>query len=198
MKPKNLLGKLIGDQTYFLKYNKNPSAHKYKGDDFENKAVEILSGLNYKFSIERVGKSNDKGIDFKGTWAISSPFNVIGQCKCIQTKVPVNIIREMEGILQDFNGRNKTVFVGVIVSNNNLSPQSNISFQNSLQPLIFIWLKQQYLKDQNINFDEYLVNSFFTNNSLNAIEPKLGTATKWISNSRKMVYPTTKKDISTW
>lgn len=91
------------DLASFLKYatkvNLNPNTNVYKGTRYEYQVVDALK--RYNFSLVRIGRSNDLGIDLIGTWKLpgstkQQPIElpVIVQCKA--SKAGPKMIREVE------------------------------------------------------------------------------------------------------
>lgn len=84
----------------FLKYaeaaNLSPTSTVYRGTHYEYTVAETLERL--AFSLTRVGRASDLGIDLLGSWALPSrpkPLNVLVQCKAEAPKP--SMIRELEG-----------------------------------------------------------------------------------------------------
>ncbi|KAH0368121.1 hypothetical protein KCU65_g4107, partial [Aureobasidium melanogenum] len=84
----------------FLNYaetaNLSPTSTVYRGTHYEYTVLEALSRL--AFSLTRVGRASDLGIDLLGSWALPShpkPLNVLIQCKAEAPKP--SMIRELEG-----------------------------------------------------------------------------------------------------
>ncbi|KAI4716570.1 hypothetical protein E4T48_07229 [Aureobasidium sp. EXF-10727] len=84
----------------FLSYadtaNLSPTSTVYRGTLYEYTVLDALKRL--AFSLTRVGRASDLGIDLLGTWSIPSrprPLNVLIQCKAEAPKP--SMIRELEG-----------------------------------------------------------------------------------------------------
>ncbi|CAD0110704.1 unnamed protein product [Aureobasidium uvarum] len=84
----------------FLSYadtaNLSPTSTVYRGTHYEYTVADALEHL--AFSLTRVGRASDLGIDLLGTWSIpsrSKPINVLIQCKAEAPKP--SMIRELEG-----------------------------------------------------------------------------------------------------
>ncbi|KAG9823302.1 hypothetical protein KCU98_g12932, partial [Aureobasidium melanogenum] len=84
----------------FLSYadtaNLSPTSTVYRGTHYEYTVAEALERL--AFSLTRVGRASDLGIDLLGSWALPSrpkPLNVLIQCKAEAPKP--SMIRELEG-----------------------------------------------------------------------------------------------------
>lgn len=84
----------------FLNYadaaNLSPTSTVYRGTHYEYTVAEALERL--AFSLTRVGRASDLGIDLLGSWALPSrpkPLNVLIQCKAEAPKP--SMIRELEG-----------------------------------------------------------------------------------------------------
>ncbi|KAG9530961.1 hypothetical protein KCU93_g2141, partial [Aureobasidium melanogenum] len=84
----------------FLDYadaaNLSPASTVYRGTHYEYTVAEALERL--AFSLTRVGRASDLGIDLLGSWALPSrpkPLNVLIQCKAEAPKP--SMIRELEG-----------------------------------------------------------------------------------------------------
>ncbi|KAH0007839.1 hypothetical protein KCU78_g11559, partial [Aureobasidium melanogenum] len=84
----------------FLDYadaaNLSPTSTVYRGTHYEYTVAEALERL--AFSLTRVGRASDLGIDLLGSWALPSrpkPLNVLIQCKAEAPKP--SMVRELEG-----------------------------------------------------------------------------------------------------
>ncbi|KAH0260470.1 hypothetical protein KCU91_g14605, partial [Aureobasidium melanogenum] len=84
----------------FLSYadtvNLSPTSTVYRGTHYEYTVAEALERL--AFSLTRVGRASDLGIDLLGSWALPSrpkPLNVLIQCKAEAPKP--SMVRELEG-----------------------------------------------------------------------------------------------------
>lgn len=82
--------------TYASAANLSPTSTVYRGTHYEYTVQEALDRL--AFSLTRVGRASDLGIDLLGSWALPShpkPLNVLIQCKAEAPKP--SMIRELEG-----------------------------------------------------------------------------------------------------
>jgi hypothetical protein len=86
--------------TEFLSYahavNLSPTSTVYRGTHYEYTVANALERL--AFSLTRVGRASDLGIDLLGCWAVPSrpaPLNVLIQCKAEAPKP--SMVRELEG-----------------------------------------------------------------------------------------------------
>jgi hypothetical protein len=84
----------------FLSYadtvNLSPTSTVYRGTHYEYTVANALTRL--AFSLTRVGRASDLGIDLLGSWAVPSrpaPLNVLIQCKAEAPKP--SMVRELEG-----------------------------------------------------------------------------------------------------
>ncbi|KAI4850401.1 hypothetical protein E4T44_02772 [Aureobasidium sp. EXF-8845] len=84
----------------FLSYadavNLSPTSTVYRGTHYEYTVANALERL--AFSLTRVGRASDLGIDLLGEWAVPShpaPLNVLIQCKAEAPKP--SMVRELEG-----------------------------------------------------------------------------------------------------
>jgi hypothetical protein len=84
----------------FLSYadavNLSPTSTVYRGTHYEYTVANALDRL--AFSLTRVGRASDLGIDLLGEWAVPSrpaPLNVLIQCKAEAPKP--SMVRELEG-----------------------------------------------------------------------------------------------------
>jgi hypothetical protein len=84
----------------FLSYadsvNLSPISTVYRGTHYEYTVANALERL--AFSLTRVGRASDLGIDLLGEWAVPSrpaPLNVLIQCKAEAPKP--SMVRELEG-----------------------------------------------------------------------------------------------------
>ncbi|KEQ70574.1 hypothetical protein M436DRAFT_11060, partial [Aureobasidium namibiae CBS 147.97] len=74
----------------------SPTSTVYRGTHYEYTVANALERL--AFSLTRVGRASDLGIDLLGSWAVPShpaPLNVLIQCKA-ETPKP-SMVRELEG-----------------------------------------------------------------------------------------------------
>lgn len=74
----------------------SPTSTVYRGTHYEYTVANALERL--AFSLTRVGRASDLGIDLLGSWAVPShpaPLNVLIQCKA-ETPRP-SMVRELEG-----------------------------------------------------------------------------------------------------
>ncbi|KAI4753601.1 hypothetical protein E4T52_01603 [Aureobasidium sp. EXF-3400] len=74
----------------------SPTSTVYRGTHYEYTVANALERL--AFSLTRVGRASDLGIDLLGTWAVPSrpvPLNVLIQCKAEAPKP--SMVRELEG-----------------------------------------------------------------------------------------------------
>jgi hypothetical protein len=86
--------------TEFLSYadtvNLSPTSTVYRGTHYEYTVANALQRL--AFSLTRVGRASDLGIDLLGSWAVPSrpaPLNILIQCKAEAPKP--SMVRELEG-----------------------------------------------------------------------------------------------------
>ncbi|KAI5240924.1 hypothetical protein E4T43_05709 [Aureobasidium subglaciale] len=82
--------------AYATTANLSPTSTVYRGTHYEYTVANSLTRL--AFSLTRVGRTSDLGIDLLGSWAIPSrpaPLNILIQCKA-ETPKP-SMIRELEG-----------------------------------------------------------------------------------------------------
>ncbi|KAI5197460.1 hypothetical protein E4T39_07250 [Aureobasidium subglaciale] len=82
--------------TYATTANLSPTSTVYRGTHYEYTVANSLTRL--AFSLTRVGRTSDLGIDLLGSWAIPSrpaPLNILIQCKAEAPKP--SMIRELEG-----------------------------------------------------------------------------------------------------
>ncbi|KAK6002259.1 hypothetical protein QM012_001897 [Aureobasidium pullulans] len=82
--------------TYADAANLSPTSTVYRGTHYEYTVAEALERL--AFSLTRVGRASDLGIDLLGSWALPShpkPLNVLIQCKAEAPKP--SMVRELEG-----------------------------------------------------------------------------------------------------
>ncbi|KAG9677414.1 hypothetical protein KCU99_g1674, partial [Aureobasidium melanogenum] len=87
---------LSGFLDYADAANLSPTSTVYRGTHYEYTVAEALERL--AFSLTRVGRASDLGIDLLGSWALPSrpkPLNVLIQCKAEAPKP--SMIRELEG-----------------------------------------------------------------------------------------------------
>lgn len=84
----------------FLKYadtvDLSPTSTVYRGTHYEYTVADALERL--AFSLTRVGRASDLGIDLLGSWTVPSypaPLNILIQCKA-ETPKP-SMVRELEG-----------------------------------------------------------------------------------------------------
>jgi len=74
----------------------SPTSTVYRGTHYEYTVANALERL--AFSLTRVGRASDLGIDLLGSWAVPShpaPLNILIQCKA-ETPKP-SMVRELEG-----------------------------------------------------------------------------------------------------
>jgi hypothetical protein len=74
----------------------SPTSTVYRGTHYEYTVANALERL--AFSLTRVGRASDLGIDLLGSWAVPSrpaPLNVLIQCKAEAPKP--SMVRELEG-----------------------------------------------------------------------------------------------------
>ncbi|KAL9114450.1 MAG: hypothetical protein Q9227_001531 [Pyrenula ochraceoflavens] len=90
------------DIQSFLKYAEgvglSPSSSVYTGTHYEYTAQATLRG--HGFVLQRLGGSNDYGIDLAGFWHVPTlpePLKVIVQCKNSIRKLLPKMVRELEG-----------------------------------------------------------------------------------------------------
>ncbi|CAC9890543.1 hypothetical protein D6C98_08291 [Aureobasidium pullulans] len=82
--------------TYASTATLSPTSTVYRGTHYEYTVANALSGLG--FSLTRVGRASDLGIDLLGSWALPSrpaPLGILVQCKAEAPKP--SMIRELEG-----------------------------------------------------------------------------------------------------
>lgn len=82
--------------TYASTATLSPTSTVYRGTHYEYTVANTLSGLG--FSLTRVGRASDLGIDLLGSWALPSrpaPLSILVQCKAEAPKP--SMVRELEG-----------------------------------------------------------------------------------------------------
>ncbi|THY18009.1 hypothetical protein D6D01_07364 [Aureobasidium pullulans] len=82
--------------TYASTANLSPTSTVYRGTHYEYTVANALSG--FSFSLTRVGRTSDLGIDLLGSWALPSrpaPLSILVQCKAEAPKP--SMVRELEG-----------------------------------------------------------------------------------------------------
>lgn len=82
--------------TYASTATLSPTSTVYRGTHYEYTVANALSGLG--FSLTRVGRASDLGIDLLGSWALPSrpaPLSILVQCKAEAPKP--SMVRELEG-----------------------------------------------------------------------------------------------------
>ncbi|KAH7072027.1 hypothetical protein BKA63DRAFT_516815 [Paraphoma chrysanthemicola] len=133
----------------FLEYAKRaklaPTKTVYIGTHYEYTVALALMRLG--FSLLRIGKSFDAGIDLIGHWALAplrEPMRVIIQCKARQGSVFPSTMRELEG---SFHGippkwRNKDV-LGLLVTNNKATKGTLETLGQSRYPMGFMMVTRE-------------------------------------------------------
>ncbi|KAF1935783.1 hypothetical protein EJ02DRAFT_460073 [Clathrospora elynae] len=128
----------------FLEYAKRrnlaPDRTVYIGTHYEYTSALALMRLG--FSLLRIGRSNDAGIDLIGHWILAplrEPLPVIIQCKSRKISVNPSHVREMEGSFQGIppGWRNKDV-LGLIVTTNKATKGVLEALGQSRWPMGFV------------------------------------------------------------
>jgi hypothetical protein len=105
-----------------------------KGLHFERVAMTALRKI--KMDVTCTKQTRDGGIDFQGKWCLpdQTPI-IIGQCKGSDSKVKVNQIRELEGVISALGENN---IIACFASNTDLSPPSRDRIVSSKFPMLFV------------------------------------------------------------
>ncbi|KAF2034138.1 hypothetical protein EK21DRAFT_57155 [Setomelanomma holmii] len=132
----------------FLEYAKRaklaPTRTVYIGTHYEYTVALALMRLG--FSLLRIGKKFDAGIDLIGHWALAplrEPMRIIIQCKARQGSIYPNTMREMEGSFQGVppDWRNKDV-LGLLVTTNKATKGTLEALGQSRHPMGFVMVSK--------------------------------------------------------
>ena len=119
----------------------------YKGTYFEYLTQSSL--LRLGFSLSRIGKAGDRGVDLYGTWELPSldfPLRCIVQCKAFQSqgaKLGPAIVRELQGAFaaapSGWRGENT---IGVLVTTRMATKGIRDAVRDSRRPVMWVMLDQ--------------------------------------------------------
>ena len=132
------------DLQSFLEYAKQRGLKEtgtvYQGTLYEYTVQSALLRLN--FSLTRVGKRGDEGVDLLGTWKVPTfpqPIRVFFQCKSTQTPVGPQYIRELEGTFGSVPAGWRGIgVIGFLASRKRASKSVRVSLRKSMLPMAFI------------------------------------------------------------
>jgi hypothetical protein len=119
--------------------NEDSNSAYLRGLKYEYDVLKFLK--RFGFSLERTGRSGDRGVDFRGVWRLPDlTVPVVGQCKNEKKPVSSRYIREFIGTLHD----EKQNAVGVFVSNSHFSKECRLTAAVEV-PLLFCQLENDKL-----------------------------------------------------
>lgn len=135
----------------FLEYAKRtglaPDKTVYVGTHYEYTAAAALMRLG--FSLTRIGRRDDAGIDLIGHWALGplpEPMNVIVQCKARKCSCTPSTMRELGG---SFRGKSipaewrKRDVLGLLVTDRQLTPGVKDVMSRSRLPIGFVQITRE-------------------------------------------------------
>lgn len=136
--------------AYAQRNNLTPDKSTYIGTHYEYTAAHALQRLG--FSLLRIGRSRDAGIDLIGHWVLAplrQPLPVILQCKAFKSSVVPAHVRELEGSFQSVPAgwRNKHV-LGLLVTTCKASKGILDALAQSRSPLGFVLISREGLIEQ--------------------------------------------------
>lgn len=110
------------------------------GSAYEKYCAILLR--KYRFELQVVGSSGDRGIDLLGRWCIPdhSIVSIAAQCKYISKKLASSVCREFEGsfLSSHMHSWHSAVRMGIIFCNQTMSDQCREQFMNSQVPCMFV------------------------------------------------------------
>jgi hypothetical protein len=114
--------------------------------------MSALALMRLGFSLLRIGRKSDAGIDLIGHWVLAplrEPMPVIIQCKSRNGSCKPSHIRELEGSFQGIppDWRNKNV-LGLLVTTNKATAGTLRALQQSQLPMGFVLISREGLIEQ--------------------------------------------------
>ncbi|KAJ2157678.1 hypothetical protein GGF46_004348 [Coemansia sp. RSA 552] len=116
------------------------------GTAYENLVVSVFNRLGA--DLERVGGANDRGIDFRGHWALPDhrPFYLVGQCKHYENRrIGPSVVREWEGVMS----RQEIDTLGLIAATRGFTTAAVRASLSSAYPIALVTLDSPLLAAQN-------------------------------------------------
>ncbi len=132
------------DLGSFLEYAERISLNKsstvYVGTRYEYTAALALT--SFGFSLKRIGRAGDCGIDLLGTWTVPTtpqPLRVMLQCKATLKSTP-SWVRELEGAFAGAPpGWRGSGVLGFLVTDKPATPGIRKALANSLCPMGYVF-----------------------------------------------------------
>lgn len=126
--------------NYAARVGLNPKSTVFTGTHFEYTVQAALSLIG--LSTQRIGASNDRGIDLLGIWNIPSsllPLKVLVQCKVLSKVAGPVLVRELEGAFSGApTGWKDPGVLGILVTSTAASKGLRQAVQRSKWPISHI------------------------------------------------------------
>ena len=171
---------------YTTRTGRDETTNVYRGTYHEYNTARALE--EYGFSLERVGRANDLGIDLLGYWRLPMApheIKIVVQCKATQTRPA--LVRELEGACQGapLGWRGRDV-MALLVSDRAWTPGVQDAIERSSMPLGFMVVTREGVLEQ-FYWNAAAADAFLTGLHVQPLHNRKTEMRKWNKRKKEFV-----------